>query len=102
VEGAELSLLGVAEGLLCGRLRSILLVELNDLRTTAWRYGASQIVTYPPDRRYRCPEPCERGWLSPALLGRYSYKQNLIAVPEERIEQLETCIERAQNERPGT
>jgi len=30
------------------------------------------------------------------------YNQKLIAVPEERIEQFENCIVRAQNERLGT
>lgn len=77
-------------------------MELCDLRTAAWEYAASQIFKCLSDRRYRWFEPREGGWLSPALLGRDTYNQNLIAVPEERIERLENYVAPAQNERPGT
>jgi FkbM family methyltransferase len=89
VEGAELSVLGGAGNLLSAQPRPIVLVEVCDLRTAAWGYPASRILDLLSDRGYRLFELRDGGWLSPALLGNDKYDQNFIAVPDERIVQMQ-------------
>jgi FkbM family methyltransferase len=92
VEGAELSVLRGAEDLLSRAPRPVMLVEICDLRTAAWGYGASEILKQLSGHGYRWFEPRGGGWLRPASPDKAQYDENLVAIPEERIDQLRTYL----------
>jgi FkbM family methyltransferase len=92
VEGAELSVLEGGQQLLSRRPRLIALVEVSGQRTAAWGYAPEEILKLLAARGFQWFEPCEGGWLRPAALTAPSYNGNLVAVPEERLEEVRMLL----------
>jgi len=83
VEGAELEVLRGATGLLKGRLRPIILAEVQDLRTAAWGYPAKEIVDFLRQYDYRWFH-LEKTGLRPMREYCGRFNENLVAIPTER------------------
>jgi FkbM family methyltransferase len=85
VEGAELTVLRGAERFLAARPRPVLLVEISDLRTAPWGYPARQIVQFLRHQGFAWFRATEAGWLEPAAFPEGPMDANFIAVPQERL-----------------
>ena len=99
VEGGELAVLKGAGRLLEQRPRPVMLIEVYDIRTAPWGYAAREIVDYILQRGFRWFSLGERGQLEPVAAEAATFDNNFVAVPEERVEQLQgliACKERAQ------
>lgn len=88
VEGAELSVLEGAAGLLRRHPRPVILAEIEDIRTAAWGYRAREIVTTLDDLEYQWFHPQLDGTLVPIGPGREGFQANLVAIPKERREEV--------------
>jgi FkbM family methyltransferase len=89
VEGAELSVLRGADGVLGRRPRPILLCEVQDLRTQAWGYPGMEIIKFLAERGYGWFMLREDGCLCMVdTNGRTKWDGNFVAVPLERSEDL--------------
>ncbi len=88
VEGAELGVLRGAEKLLSKAPRPVLLVEVYDIRTAPWGYAAKDIVGFLAGMGYQWYRLLERGAVETIDARLASYDTNLIAVPPERIPQV--------------
>jgi hypothetical protein len=79
VEGAELSVLKGATGLLA-RKRPVLLVEVAPVRTAAWGYDAREIVQFLQSTAYDSFQILDEGKLSPVAQIDQS-EMNVVAIP---------------------
>jgi FkbM family methyltransferase len=93
VEGAELSVLQGATGLLNSSQRPVILAEVSDLRTKAWGYAAREILAYLEQKGFRWFEPVAHGKLVAADRTLGSYDHNLVAVPEEKMERIRPFLQ---------
>ncbi|MFA0761035.1 MAG: hypothetical protein HZLCBSQH_001139 [Candidatus Fervidibacterota bacterium] len=91
-EGAELSILAGAKRLLTTPPRPLLMVELNDAVTQPWGYPARAILDTLLAMDFHAFTATEDGFLVPApLLERYELL-NLIAVPNERLDEVNPLV----------
>ena len=88
VEGAELSVLKGATGLLQHKPRPVILCELADTRTQSWGYKAKEVVVFLSNLGYYWFLTCKEGTLEPIPLDIGVFDRNFIAVPEEQIDQI--------------
>lgn len=91
-EGAELAVLKGARGLLQKDLRPAILVEVQDLRTRAWSYAAREITQLLDAWNYRWFSIGETGDLHAASANDSSYDANLVALPQERVEEFHNLV----------
>jgi FkbM family methyltransferase len=93
VEGGELDFFKGAENLLRQTIRPLILCELQDVRTEAWGHKAKDTAAFVKSFGFRWFKPLPDGSLAnlPDNLDRY--EGNLVAVPEERMAQVEEMIE---------
>ena len=94
VEGAELEVLKGAQRLLSGKLRPVILAEISDVRTEPWGYRAIEIVQYLHDRRYEWFEILVDGNIVRMEENREVFDTNLVAVPKERVGEVEQIFEK--------
>jgi hypothetical protein len=87
VEGAELSVLYGAMGLLHQENRSAMLVEVQDVRTRRWGYAAREILQFPVRMDYQWIVIAAKGALLPISCREQTYDANLVALPAERTEE---------------
>ncbi len=87
VEGAELSFLHGATKLLAGERRPVILAEVQDIRTRPWGYPAREIIRFLVRARYRWFALSGDGKLLPISAEMPAYDANLVALPEERVEE---------------
>ncbi len=87
-EGAELSVLEGAAQMLERRPRPVILCEVQDFRTEPWNYRAKEIVSCLARQGFRWHRILEDGALAPASLEEEKFAANLVAVPEERAEEV--------------
>jgi FkbM family methyltransferase len=92
VEGAELEVLKGAKRLLSQNLRPVVMAEVYDIRTNPWGYPASSIYDFLAERNYHWFSINSRGTLKPCTRIDY-YEANLVAVPQERISEVNVLIE---------
>lgn len=88
VEGAELSVLKGAHHLLIADKRPVWLIEVFDVRTKPWGYGAFEIVEFMQQRGYRWFNISDLGTLHAVDSRTRTFDANLVAVPEERMEDI--------------
>ena len=91
-EGAELGVLQGARELLRGAARPVILAEVQDLRTQPWGYRARDIVELLLREKYCWFAVTGDGNLQPAATDMDSYDANLVAVPAERVDQVQKSI----------
>jgi FkbM family methyltransferase len=87
-EGAELLILRGAYKLLQTPPRPIILAEVQDERTQPWGYAAREITQLLAGWHYHWFFITEAGELFPAAADDERYDANLLAVPEERIDEV--------------
>jgi FkbM family methyltransferase len=85
VEGAELSFLHGARGMLRRDVRPAILVEVQDVRTAPWGYAAREIVKWLSDAGYSWFALADDGALESISSELSSYDGNLVALPHERF-----------------
>jgi FkbM family methyltransferase len=90
VEGAELEVLQGASELL-GNSRPIILCEIADVRTEPWGYRGVEIYDFLEAREYRWFSVVTGGKLQ-SCSKKTRYHENLIAVPEEKLPEVEGYI----------
>lgn len=88
-EGAELSVLQGARELLRGVSRPVILAEVQDLRTQPWGYRARDIVQFLVRENYCWFAVTTDGSLQPAATDMDTYEANLVAVPVERVDEVQ-------------
>jgi FkbM family methyltransferase len=88
-EGAELSVLQGARELLRGASRPVILAEVQDLRTQPWGYRARDIVQFLVRENYCWFAVTANGSLRPAATDMDTYDANLVAVPAERVDEVQ-------------
>lgn len=87
VEGAELSALYGAMGLLHRESRPAMLVEVQDVRTQRWGYAAREILQFLIRMNYQWFVIAAKGALLPISCREQTYDANLVALPVERTEE---------------
>lgn len=87
VEGAELHFLRGAVRVLWD-MRPAILAEVQDCRTQAWGYAAREIIEFLQRLRYRCFDVTVEGQLEPFAPGDGWHDANLVALPEERVDEI--------------
>ena len=87
VEGAELSVLYGALGLLNRKSRPAMLVEVQDIRTAPWGYAAREILQFLIRMDYQWFAIAAKGALLPINCEQQQYDANLVALPAERAEE---------------
>jgi FkbM family methyltransferase len=87
VEGAELSVLYGAMGLLRRESRPAMLVEVQDVRTQRWGYAAREILQFLIRMDYQWFVIAAKGALLPISCREQTYDANLVALPVERTEE---------------
>jgi FkbM family methyltransferase len=92
VEGAELEVLKGATELLQRKPLPVWLVEVEDVRTQPWGYKAVEIIKFLRQFGYHWFKPLADGSLIPIRPTQEQYDGNLVAVPEERLEQLQGLV----------
>jgi FkbM family methyltransferase len=88
IEGAELSALQGAAGLLRTLPRPVLLIEVFEIRSRPWGYSSRDIVKILTDAGYLPYRPVGNGDLETVDPGRDCFDANLIVVPKERISEI--------------
>ncbi len=91
VEGGELDLLTAAARLLRREPRPVIMCEVEDRRTMPWGYAASGIYDFLAQRNFRWFRITAGGRLHVCTREEY-YAANLVAVPEERMAELQSMI----------
>jgi len=88
-EGAELRILHGAAGLLSQARRPIVLCELNDpvIAECGWGHRGEDVLDFLEEKKFRWFELSEDGSPTP-LLKCSTYCTDLVAVPEERLEEV--------------
>jgi hypothetical protein len=84
-------LLGATK-LLERRPRPVILAEVQDIRAAAWHYAAREIVTMLEDRDYTWFQISERGELLEVDTRREAFDANIVAIPNERKEDVRSQI----------
>jgi FkbM family methyltransferase len=92
VEGAELSFLRGATKLLQGASRPAILAEVQDLRTQAWGYAAREIIQFLVRADYCWFALTAHSNLEPVSTELPAYDANLVALPEERVEEFQRLL----------
>jgi methyltransferase FkbM-like protein len=95
VEGAELSVLRGATGLLQGPSRPAILAEVQDLRTHPWGYAARDIFEFLVRMNYRWFSLAPDSSLTPIATNLDFYDANLVALPSERVREFRSILERS-------
>jgi FkbM family methyltransferase len=95
VEGAELSVLHGARELLRGTSRPVILAEVQDLRTRPWGYRAGEIIEFLARENYCWFAVKADGSLQPEATDLDSYDANLVALPAERVDEIQGMVSRA-------
>jgi FkbM family methyltransferase len=93
VEGAELSVLEGAEGLFRSPHRPVILAEISDVRTGPWGYAAREIIEWLGRKGFEWFELTGKGGLRRADLRQAFYDHNLVAVPGEKMDQIQQLLE---------
>jgi FkbM family methyltransferase len=88
VEGGELDVLRGASNVLQRSPRPVLLVEVYDIRTRPWGYRAHEIVQFLDRIGYQWFQLDDRGSLSRVAPDHDVYDSNLVAIPQERADQI--------------
>jgi FkbM family methyltransferase len=88
VEGAEWDVLRGGTELLQNHPRPVLMVEVYDIRTEPWGYRAEEIVQFLAGLCFRWFELLNDGSVAPIAADRRIYDANLVAIPEERVDQV--------------
>jgi len=91
VEGAEQDVLSGATQFTTRAPRPVFLIELADIRTEAWGYRSSVIFDILASRGFRWYSVTDDGFLT-ARGRKESFHENLIAVPEERMDAVQPFI----------
>ena len=94
VEGAELGVLKGASRLLERRPRSIILTEVQDVRTRPWGYGGKDILDHLSVRGYKWFQLLPNGFVEELDVSRQVFDGNFIACPEERLAVLDQMNQR--------
>jgi len=89
VEGAELGVLKGAKNILTTTPRPVLLVEVYDIRTVPWGYAGRDIVEYLDGIGYCWYRLLTDGAPEPISASLHSYDMNMIAVPDERVREID-------------
>ncbi len=93
VEGAEKGVLQGASQLLSRKRRPIFMVEMEDMRTQPWGYQAKELYEFLQSKRYTWYAATPQGQILLAPMKRhYETNHNLIAVPQEKLEQVRPLI----------
>jgi FkbM family methyltransferase len=87
VEGAELSFLRGAQATLAAS-RPVILAEVQDVRTRAWGYAARDIIDFLGRANYCWFALTANSNLQPISMQLKTYDANLVALPEERAEDI--------------
>jgi FkbM family methyltransferase len=85
VEGAEWSVLRGAGDFLAKRPRPVILMEISDLRTAAWGYSSTELMSFVESLGFRWFEVTPEGRLNSAKISAGPLDANRVAVPEERL-----------------
>jgi FkbM family methyltransferase len=93
VEGAELSVLQGADGLFRSQQRPVVLAEVSDVRTGPWGYVAREIIEWLGRKGFEWFELTGNGGLRRADLRQAFYDHNLVAVPGEKMDQIQQLLE---------
>jgi FkbM family methyltransferase len=93
-EGAELSVLQGAGELLRGTSRPVILAEVEDIRTKPWGYRAREIVEFLANQKYCWFALSAGGSLRLADTAADSYDANLVALPAERVDEIQKRVSR--------
>ena len=88
VEGGELDVFKGAENLLRGRMRPVILCELQDVRTRPWGHTARDTFSFLQSFGFQWFRPMLDGSLLRVSENSLLYESNLVAVPEERMGQI--------------
>jgi FkbM family methyltransferase len=99
VEGAELGVLKGASRLLERRPRSIILTEVQDVRTRPWGYGGKDILDHLSVRGYKWFQLLPNGFVEELDVSRQVFDGNFIACPEERLAVLDQMNQRLSSDR---
>jgi FkbM family methyltransferase len=91
-EGAELDILKGAIRLLQARRRPVLLVEIAEVRTAPWGYSARETVEFLENQRYNWFSITCVGDLEPFTEDCDLTDTNLVAIPEERCEEVQRLL----------
>jgi FkbM family methyltransferase len=92
VEGAELGVLRGAGILLDQFPRPVVLAEVQDVRTRPWGYPAREIPQLLYNRGFLWFRPTEKGGLLPVDLSNGDIDGSFVAVPRERLADLQSFI----------
>jgi FkbM family methyltransferase len=88
IEGAELSVLQGAAGMLGSTNRPVIFAEVSDLRTKAWGYRAVEILRLLESMGFCWFEPDDSGWLHVANTKLDFFDQNFVAVAPEKMDRI--------------
>jgi FkbM family methyltransferase len=98
VEGAELEVLRGATSLLSRKPRPVWMMEVQDIRTEAFGYSAKDIVEFLRERDFHWFKITQQGKLlplsDPSELRDWS-GYNFVAVPTERLEEVQSLMDEA-------
>ena len=89
VEGGEWNVLKGARQLLEGSGRPVILLELSDMRSRPWGYGCGELRTFLESKKYCLFSFDRQGYLVP-LLPQNDYNENVLAVPSERLAEVDS------------
>jgi FkbM family methyltransferase len=92
VEGAELSSLRGATTLLKSASRPAIMAEVQDLRTRPWGYPAREIILFLVSAGYRWFALTADSKLQPVSTDLPAYDANLVALPQERVEEFQRLL----------
>lgn len=92
VEGGELDVLRGAEQLLQRKPRPVILAEVQDVRTEPWGYRAREVLELLAKREYQWFQLTQEGLLAELDLSPNDFDGNFVAVPEERLSQVQEMI----------
>ena len=92
IEGGELGFLQGAPRLLQGACRPAILAEVQDVRTLPWGYAAREIIEFLLRKNYRWFALTADSMLQPVSCNMETYNANLVALPEERVEEFQRLL----------
>ena len=92
VEGGELDFFRGAQNLLRQPIRPLILCELQDVRAEAWGHKAKDTAAFVESFGFRWFRPLPNGSLASSPDSPDKYEGNFVAVPEERVAQVEEII----------
>jgi FkbM family methyltransferase len=101
VEGAELSFLHGARATLEAS-RPVILAEVQDLRTRPWGYAAREVIDFLTRAGYRWFALTANSNLQPISTQLKTYDANLVALPEERADEIRKMLSEAKIQEHAT